>query len=102
MFLKPEPDGLLYRLSSGTSTPSGKKRSLSPVEGKDGWNDGEIKEERDGKRARVEGMQLEAQLELKITANAGSRLKLEKVCIWSFEYIIFLCYSHHLIFARCI
>ncbi|XP_026787617.1 activating transcription factor 7-interacting protein 1 isoform X2 [Pangasianodon hypophthalmus] len=64
---------------TGTSTPSGKKRSLSPVEGKDGWKDGEIKEERDGKRARVEGVQLEAQLELKITANAGSRLKLEKV-----------------------
>ncbi|XP_058235984.1 activating transcription factor 7-interacting protein 1 isoform X4 [Hemibagrus wyckioides] len=64
---------------TGTSTPSGKKRSLSPVEGKDGWKDGEIKEDRDGKRARVEGVQLEAQLELKITANAGSRLKLEKV-----------------------
>ncbi|XP_058235983.1 activating transcription factor 7-interacting protein 1 isoform X3 [Hemibagrus wyckioides] len=64
---------------NGTSTPSGKKRSLSPVEGKDGWKDGEIKEDRDGKRARVEGVQLEAQLELKITANAGSRLKLEKV-----------------------
>ncbi|KAI5618403.1 activating transcription factor 7-interacting protein 1 isoform X3 [Silurus asotus] len=54
---------------------TGKKRSLSPVEGKAG----EPKEERDGKRARVEGVQLEAQLELKITANAGSRLKLEKV-----------------------
>ncbi|KAM9454256.1 activating transcription factor 7-interacting protein 1 isoform 3-T6 [Clarias gariepinus] len=64
---------------SSPSSPSGKKRSLSPVEGKDGWKDGEIKEERDGKRARVEGMQLEAQLELKITANAGSRLKLEKL-----------------------
>ncbi|KAM9454251.1 activating transcription factor 7-interacting protein 1 isoform 1-T4 [Clarias gariepinus] len=64
---------------TGPSSPSGKKRSLSPVEGKDGWKDGEIKEERDGKRARVEGMQLEAQLELKITANAGSRLKLEKL-----------------------
>ncbi|KAK3511131.1 hypothetical protein QTP70_032096 [Hemibagrus guttatus] len=64
---------------TGTSTPSGKKRSLSPVEGKDEWKDGEIKEDRDGKRARVEGVQLEAQLELKITANAGSRLKLEKV-----------------------
>ncbi|XP_053333036.1 activating transcription factor 7-interacting protein 1 isoform X3 [Clarias gariepinus] len=64
---------------SSPSSPSGKKRCLSPVEGKDGWKDGEIKEERDGKRARVEGMQLEAQLELKITANAGSRLKLEKL-----------------------
>lgn len=48
---------------------------------KDEWKDEEIKEERDGKRARVEGVQLEAQLELKITANAGSRLKLEKVCL---------------------
>ncbi|TSK17935.1 Activating transcription factor 7-interacting protein 1 [Bagarius yarrelli] len=64
---------------TGPSTPSGKKRSLSPVEGKNGWKDGEMKEERDGKRARVEGVQLEAQLELKITANAGSRLKLEKL-----------------------
>ncbi|XP_060716608.1 activating transcription factor 7-interacting protein 1 isoform X2 [Tachysurus vachellii] len=64
---------------NGTSTTSGKKRSLSPVEVKDEWKDEEIKEERDGKRARVEGVQLEAQLELKITANAGSRLKLEKV-----------------------
>ncbi|XP_060716597.1 activating transcription factor 7-interacting protein 1 isoform X1 [Tachysurus vachellii] len=64
---------------TGTSTTSGKKRSLSPVEVKDEWKDEEIKEERDGKRARVEGVQLEAQLELKITANAGSRLKLEKV-----------------------
>lgn len=76
MFLKFKPNA---HLLSGTSTPSGKKRSLSPVEGKDGWKDGEIKEERDGKRARVEGVQLEAQLELKITANAGGRLKLEKV-----------------------
>ncbi|XP_026787618.1 activating transcription factor 7-interacting protein 1 isoform X3 [Pangasianodon hypophthalmus] len=72
-------DNGLAEEKSSTSTPSGKKRSLSPVEGKDGWKDGEIKEERDGKRARVEGVQLEAQLELKITANAGSRLKLEKV-----------------------
>ncbi|KAI5089986.1 activating transcription factor 7-interacting protein 1 isoform X3 [Silurus meridionalis] len=63
-------------VADGTGTcTTGKKRSLSPVEGKAG----EPKEERDGKRARVEGVQLEAQLELKITANAGSRLKLEKV-----------------------
>lgn len=81
VFPEPERNALLCAILSGTSTPSGKKRSLSPVEGKDGWKDGEIKEERDGKRARVEGMQLEAQLELKITANAGSRLKLEKVCV---------------------
>ncbi|XP_060754891.1 activating transcription factor 7-interacting protein 1 isoform X3 [Neoarius graeffei] len=71
-------NGSAEEKSSSSSTP-GKKRSLSPVDGKDGWDDGELKEERDGKRARVEGVQLEAQLELKITAEAGSRLKLEKV-----------------------
>ncbi|KAI4871987.1 hypothetical protein NFI96_034501 [Prochilodus magdalenae] len=64
---------------TGNGTPSGKKRSFSPEGGKDGRKDVDIKEERDGKRARVEGVELEAQLELKITANAGSRLKLEKV-----------------------
>ncbi|XP_072512914.1 activating transcription factor 7-interacting protein 1 isoform X2 [Salminus brasiliensis] len=64
---------------TGNSTPAGKKRSFSPEGGKDGRKDAEIKEERDGKRARVDGVELEAQLELKITANAGSRMKLEKV-----------------------
>lgn len=34
---------------------------------------------RDGKRQKVEGEELEAQLELKITANTSSRHKLEKV-----------------------
>ncbi|XP_036419376.1 activating transcription factor 7-interacting protein 1 isoform X1 [Colossoma macropomum] len=65
--------------STGSGTPAAKKRSFSPEGGKDGRKDVDIKEERDGKRARVEGVELEAQLELKITANAGSRLKLEKV-----------------------
>lgn len=64
---------------TGSSTPSGKKRSFSPEGGKDGRKEAEIKEERDGKRARVDGVELEAQLELKITAKAGSRMKLEKV-----------------------
>ena len=36
-------------------------------------------------------MELEAQLELKITANAGSRLKLEKVCM--FVYAIWGSFS---------
>ncbi|XP_022530393.2 activating transcription factor 7-interacting protein 1 isoform X1 [Astyanax mexicanus] len=63
---------------TGNSTPAGKKRSFSPEGEKDGLK-AEVKEERDGKRARVDGVELEAQLELKITAKAGSRMKLEKV-----------------------
>ncbi|XP_051744479.1 activating transcription factor 7-interacting protein 1 isoform X2 [Ctenopharyngodon idella] len=58
------------------SSPAGTKRSLSEEKDED---DEEIKAERDGKRARLEGEELEAQLELKITANAGSRHKLEKM-----------------------
>ena len=54
------------------STTVGMKRALS---------EGEEKEkEKDGKRPKIDGVELEAQLELKITAKAGSRLKLEKVC----------------------
>ncbi|KAK0138071.1 Activating transcription factor 7-interacting protein 1 [Merluccius polli] len=56
------------------SAPSGLKRALS-----DGGENEKEKVERDGKRSKVDGMELEAQLELKITAKAGSRLKLEKV-----------------------
>ncbi|XP_051983324.1 activating transcription factor 7-interacting protein 1-like [Xyrauchen texanus] len=58
------------------STPAGTKRSLSQEKDDD---DKEIEEERDGKRARLDGEELEAQLELKITASAGSRHKLEKM-----------------------
>ncbi|XP_076839484.1 activating transcription factor 7-interacting protein 1 isoform X2 [Brachyhypopomus gauderio] len=64
---------------SSNSSPAGKKRSFSPEVGNDVRKDSGSKEVRDGKRARVEGVELEAQLELKITAKAGSRLKLEKV-----------------------
>ncbi|XP_076839478.1 activating transcription factor 7-interacting protein 1 isoform X1 [Brachyhypopomus gauderio] len=64
---------------TGNSSPAGKKRSFSPEVGNDVRKDSGSKEVRDGKRARVEGVELEAQLELKITAKAGSRLKLEKV-----------------------
>ncbi|XP_051558390.1 activating transcription factor 7-interacting protein 1 isoform X3 [Myxocyprinus asiaticus] len=58
------------------STPAGTKRSLSEEKDDD---DKDIEEEREGKRARLDGDELEAQLELKITANAGSRHKLEKM-----------------------
>lgn len=55
---------------------SGLKRTLS---------EGNDKEEqtikREGKRPKVESEELEAQLELKITAKAGSHHKLEKVRI---------------------
>ncbi|KAK1802862.1 hypothetical protein P4O66_021388, partial [Electrophorus voltai] len=64
---------------TGNGSHAGKKRSFSPEVGSDVRKDGGSKEGRDGKRARVEGVELEAQLELKITANTGSRLKLEKV-----------------------
>ncbi|XP_071392787.1 activating transcription factor 7-interacting protein 1 [Centroberyx affinis] len=53
---------------------SGLKRTLSEGSEKDGKT-----VERDGKRPKVDGVELEAQLELKITAKGSSRLKLEKV-----------------------
>nr|XP_029480372.1 activating transcription factor 7-interacting protein 1-like [Oncorhynchus nerka] len=56
------------------SSSSGQKRPLLEGDEKDG---GKI--ERDGKRQKVQGVELEAELELKITAKGGSRLKLEKV-----------------------
>ncbi|XP_029545348.1 activating transcription factor 7-interacting protein 1 isoform X1 [Salmo trutta] len=56
------------------SSSSGQKRPLLEGDEKDGG-----KVERDGKRQKVQGVELEAQLELKITAKGGSRLKLEKV-----------------------
>ena len=55
---------------------SGLKRTLSEGSEKDGQN---VK--REGKRPKVEREELEAQLELKITAKAGSHHKLEKVCM---------------------
>ncbi|CAL8332308.1 unnamed protein product [Lota lota] len=55
-------------------TTLGLKRALSEGEEKE-----KEKVERDGKRPKMDGVELEAQLELKITAKAGSRLKLEKV-----------------------
>ncbi|XP_056589064.1 activating transcription factor 7-interacting protein 1 isoform X2 [Triplophysa dalaica] len=68
--------GISEKTGADNSTSVGTKRSLS--EGKE-ENDNEIKTERDGKRARLDGEELEAQLELKITANGGSRHKLEKM-----------------------
>ena len=58
------------------SNTVGLKRVLSEGEEKE-----KEKVERDGKRPKIDGVELEAQLELKITAKAGSRLKLEKVCL---------------------
>lgn len=71
--------------TADNSASAGTKRSLSEEKEED---DKEIKDQRDGKRARLDGEELEAQLELKITANAGSRHKLEKVC-----YTSYLCFS---------
>ncbi|XP_074521228.1 activating transcription factor 7-interacting protein 1 isoform X2 [Halichoeres trimaculatus] len=53
---------------------SGLKRTLSEGSEKDG-----PAVKREGKRPKVEREELEAQLELKITANAGSHHKLEKI-----------------------
>ena len=57
------------------SSTSGLKRTLSEGE-KDG-----LTVKREGKRPKVQHEELEAQLELKITAKAGSHHKLEKVCV---------------------
>lgn len=54
---------------------SGLKRTLS-----EGYEKEEQTVKREGKRPKVEREELEAQLELKITAKAGSHHKLEKVC----------------------
>ncbi|KAL1005836.1 hypothetical protein UPYG_G00064570 [Umbra pygmaea] len=61
------------KLKEDNSSSSGQKRPLTEGDEKDG-----AKPEREGKRQRVQGVELEAQLELKITANSGCRQKLEK------------------------
>lgn len=53
----------------------GLKRTLS-----EGNENNEPATKRDLKRAKVERDELEAELELKITAKAGTHHKLEKVC----------------------
>lgn len=58
------------------SSGSGLKRTLS-----EGYENDRQTTDRDGKRPKMEGVELEAQLELKITAKASSRHKLEKVCM---------------------
>uniref|UniRef100_A0A9J7Z4R5 Activating transcription factor 7 interacting protein n=1 Tax=Cyprinus carpio carpio TaxID=630221 RepID=A0A9J7Z4R5_CYPCA len=68
--------GTSENAGADNSASAGTKRSLSEEKEED---DKEIKDQRDGKRARLDGEELEAQLELKITANAGSRHKLEKM-----------------------
>ncbi|XP_030636123.1 activating transcription factor 7-interacting protein 1 [Chanos chanos] len=63
------------------SLPTGRKRGRAEEEEEEEEENGGkgAESERDEKRQKVEGVELEAQLELKITANAGSRLKLEKL-----------------------
>lgn len=68
---------MIKAATEGTS--SSKKRCLSADGDKKAEETSASAEERGGKRPRVEGIELEAQLELKITDGAGSRLKLEKV-----------------------
>ncbi|XP_030208679.1 activating transcription factor 7-interacting protein 1 [Gadus morhua] len=71
---RPSFTPLVYPDVQEKSNTVGLKRVLSEGEEKE-----KEKVERDGKRPKIDGVELEAQLELKITAKAGSRLKLEKV-----------------------
>lgn len=57
-------------------TTPGLKRTLS-----EGYENNEQTIKRELKRPKVESEELEAQLELKITAKAGTHHKLEKVCV---------------------
>uniref|UniRef100_A0A3Q3DIJ0 Activating transcription factor 7 interacting protein n=1 Tax=Hippocampus comes TaxID=109280 RepID=A0A3Q3DIJ0_HIPCM len=61
-------------LSEEKNCTSGIKRTLS-----EGCDNGEQTIKRDGKRPKMDQGELEAQLELKITAKAGSHHKLEKI-----------------------
>lgn len=65
-----------HEVQEERGSTSGLKRTLSEGNEKDGQA---VK--REGKRPKVEREELEAQLELKITAKAGSHHKLEKVCM---------------------
>ncbi|XP_068607215.1 activating transcription factor 7-interacting protein 1 [Brachionichthys hirsutus] len=61
-------------LQEGKGSTPGLKRTLS-----EGYDEDEQIIQRDGKRPKVDREELEAQLELKITAKAGSHHKLEKI-----------------------
>ncbi|XP_028827914.1 activating transcription factor 7-interacting protein 1 isoform X1 [Denticeps clupeoides] len=67
--------------STGRNTPTAKKRGLSQDADKNEQKDGDetTRGVKVGKRARVDGVELEAQLAVKIMANSDTRLKLEKV-----------------------
>lgn len=60
------------------STGSVRKRARSTESGGERVG-GDVAEESEEKKARVEGEELEAQLELKISGKPGSRQRLEKV-----------------------
>lgn len=59
-------------------TVPGLKRTLSEGNGNDEKD--ELNTKRDLKRPKMQNDELEAKLELKITAKAGAHPKLEKVC----------------------
>lgn len=64
-----------------TTTP-GLKRTLSEGNGNDEKDEANTK--RELKRPKMQNDELEAKLELKITAKAGAQPKLEKVCmLWN-------------------
>lgn len=64
-----------------TTTP-GLKRTLSEGNGNDEKDEANTK--RELKRPKMQNDELEAKLELKITAKAGTHPKLEKVCmLWN-------------------
>lgn len=68
-------------MSEEKNCTSGIKRTLS-----EGCGNGEQTIKRDGKRPKMDQGELEAQLELKITAKAGSHHKLEKVSVQFYRF----------------
>ncbi|KAF7665088.1 hypothetical protein LDENG_00154510 [Lucifuga dentata] len=68
------PSDKAHPIAQEKCSTSGLKRTLS-----EGYEKGEQTTERDEKKPKMEGVELEAQWELKITAKASSRHKLEKI-----------------------
>lgn len=73
---------LFFAVQKDKTTVHGLKRTLSDGNGNDEKDDPNTK--RELKRTKMQNNELEAKLELKITAKAGAHPKLEKVCmLWN-------------------
>lgn len=70
---------LFFAVLKEKSTTPGLKRTLSEGNGNDEKD--ELNAKRELKRPKMQTHELEAKLELKITAKAGIHSKLEKVCM---------------------